>query len=1557
MRSQLVLLLLILGTLQADAQQATHRPVRIGEVTGVELQLEGSLSVRRGSRLSWYVTAYEVLGLDRLRPAAGAAIEVSTSLAPGRPASTAVTDERGRTLIAFEVPEDAPEFFGANIRVHSPRGVTRRFDLQVRTHEHRAIEVHAAPQVRAGGALGVFGRYHHVEGRAFGNARIDLRAYDARGPIGAVQVHTDAQGVFTASFHVPRDALPPLRVEARGPRDEEGRQARAQSRANLTSPSAPPLVVSVAPRTAVAQPGASVAVEVLVRRADGRPVEGARVRLGSRPVPLTHERASDEGFVHSDARGHATLTYHAPRFHHGYRDVSITVQAGRSGIGQGAGRAQLRVSAEGHHAALAVEGGALVPTLRDRVFVEVVDAEGRRVGAGVPVRLEGPRIGRHVLTTDASGVAIAEVEVGPKRDGDRCGGDAVTEVRVQVAESRQQQHCVPVDSDATTAVRVSRALASPGETVDIEVQRVVSAARLPVALVAFVSAPEGLMPVAAEVLDRSAHSIRLAIPDDVPPGLLLVRARPLVGTDQVEARGAFGAIQITPEPEFATRLHPEGETDRLALRHESVGVSSERSTVAVAWPLGLGAFEVPHGPFDDAHGGQLTPTLAAVRVARQTPMDLAAPVRLRGRERSPAPEPSSPERLGLLRDPWRASARFVEGRLALLFRAIEARVDAAVPDEQEDVAVQERGRYRFNRQILASLRDGTLGAAGATGLGGEPLTIEHLESLDRAFDYDHVAMRITRRRLFKVLLALRRFVSERALDLTWARLGDPRLWLQQLRQRVAPGMGSLRPGELVDGWGRPFRLRPTAHPRFRRLQPVAGYELVSAGPDGRFGNRDDIVDPTARVLPRGSLYARAVGEDALVARLGGVELGRATVAMAREVFSTPRISIPEPQGRVRGANLGSLPPLFEVDPWALAVRRPTAPTSARVVRVEGEASLSVDAEPRTWRVAAITYTRRGTVSVATGGVRSGAPIIADLSLPSRLRVDEPLQFMLHLTDVSGDGGTFSLIGRGDGVLVQVASRIDLGAGRSRSVPVALNARAPGRSDVEVVIAGADGDAVRTLRRRVRVDRGQHPIRRRAAVLLGSQDARIELNAPDGARGRVVVVSPRTLAADPDFADLWRDDPALVAWSEALAGRRLDSTLRSRLLRAQGPSGLFQGLQPALSTAAAITALSGIFDERGRPDSEADAARQRAVARLDGLPPFADRDSEAGRLRMQAAVVAALATHGVNEGGGATDPVGQRLRSWLPTLRRALRDVPGEPSLLARSAAALLLADPRDGHGRAMFERVRQATKPAAGGLRVVPSEDRDGPQESLHATLAAALAAHQLGDDDLARQFLGHAARSTPDIARRGGEAAFWWFAAAAYGAFGADLPETIALSIDGQHHALSLEDGSATVAFAGGGTRRIRADGDQGLVLLRAEAVFARSFVARQDAPVHVALAGEAGPLGSLAALELSVHADREVGSPIVDVQLPAAVEVDDALLQRLEANAAVRRAEARRPGFLRLWLAPLAPQVDVSIPLSLRWQAAGTVRGLGLVAYAADRPDQMTVVPPRVWVISSEE
>ncbi|MCA9616661.1 MAG: hypothetical protein KC586_28075, partial [Myxococcales bacterium] len=437
----------------ASAQVAGRRPVAAGDVSGVELQLEGSLSVERGSTLRWAVVAYEVVGLDRLRPAPGAEIRLATSLrrrSDDDAGPLVVTaDARGRAVIELPIPNDAPDSIGATLDVHARRGVTRRFELRVQTREPRQLVLFGAENAPAPGRLPVFGRLSTTTA-GVADAEIKLVLNDGRGPLGVpVRVRTDAAGLFSHEFRVPREAEGALRVDATGPSDgsDAERRPRAAWAATIAQPSEPPLVVAVRPTRSLVRSQERVEVEVLVRRADGRPVPETRLRIGGGPIPLLleEEQRTRERFAVTDARGRARLTWEAPRVGGTHSDQTITVQAGRAGIGRGVGQASVRVSDRRHASRLAVEGGVLVPGLSARAFVRVTTMDGLPVAAGVPVVVEGPRVGRAEGVTTEGGVVALDLRVGAPQDGDRCGGLAATDVVVTVAGEASPPRCLPVD--------------------------------------------------------------------------------------------------------------------------------------------------------------------------------------------------------------------------------------------------------------------------------------------------------------------------------------------------------------------------------------------------------------------------------------------------------------------------------------------------------------------------------------------------------------------------------------------------------------------------------------------------------------------------------------------------------------------------------------------------------------------------------------------------------------------------------------------------------------------------------------------------------------------------------------------------------------------------------------------------------------------------------------------------------------------------------------------------------------------------------------------------------
>lgn len=1573
----------VLSPAPTRAQQTgARRPVHAGDVTGLDLGLEGALTATRGGPLRWLVTTYEVVHLRDLRPAVGTRVRVLTSLSQDTPAVEVTTDAFGRAAVSLDVPADAPDSFRCVIEAVSPSHVQRRFELDVRTSDPRELTL-TVPRARTprDGTLRVWGRLAHRDTHAgLAAARVDVQLLDAnQHPVGApAQLRTDASGLFVRSFRLRHDIDGAVWVRARTPEAE--RWVETMQQATVGDVEAPPLLVGVAPARWIVQPGEEVGVDVVVRTPDGRPVSGATVRADSGAVTEPRTRR-----LRTDARGRTHFTWRAPALAEGFADVSISVQAAREGVGSTNGSATVRVAGSDYAMALAVEAGALPGALGGKLFVRVLGIDGRPAAAGVPVVVSGPRIAAGPLraTTDDDGVAVVELELGAAAAGqaDRCGGDAATSVSVQVGQGARgttMERCIPIDPDAAARVRVEPGIVVAGAHARVEVARAPVARGLPVAVTLLVREGAGMRAVASHVLPPNENITEVVIPRDVV-GHVIVRARPLFGSERQEVRGSTASLWSTAGERFGADLRLDGgsRTASVTLRGAARG---DRSAVIVALPLDearelsarLSAEAL--GPLGDLRRapGLLGEHLALAALATHTPLDTGAPAVLRGRDIVPVPAPEAPASLGLLRDPWRARARFVGGRLALILRAVEAYVVQAIPEHIDDVAVHGPRGWDFNAQIVDAIAAaGRLGGDGARGLGGEPLSIVALRSLDPAFTYDNVARRVTRERMFKLLLLLRTFVQQQSLDLRWSWQGDPTTWLEQAIGRWAPGVGSVQRTDLVDGWGHPFVLRPTpgGRARFTALVPVQGYELLSGGPDGRVGNGDDLWDPTARVLPTGTVYARAVNEDAVVARLRGVELGRTTLEMAAGYFSAgvPYVEYQHGSAVVLDSGADELPPLLNPDPDPLALRRPSEPGDGAggalaTLHDDGASvQLALDEEPRAWGAVVAAWTPDGFPSVAIGTARAGAPVLVDATPPERIRVGERVSFDMHVTSVVPDDQSLTLetrMTRGRAAATSTAVRV--GGEQSTSSSVSLDATEVGDAQLDILLTNGNGDVVSHGSHRIVIDEGMHPILRRAAFPVRDGEWSVSLDVPDGARraqGRLVLMAPRAFADHPGLAELRENDPALLAWSYALSGRRPSAALRAALLRSQLEGGGVQGHAPSLSTACAITAWSA----DGVDDVEASAARERAVSVIGDIQAMDDRDGNAGIIRTQATMLVALATGGmadpIDADDEGLDPVATTTMSLATSLRAVLRSQRGEPSLLARAAAALLTASPGDLHGIAMLDLAAAHLESNGAGALVVPSEERRDRDEVLDATLALALAAHQAGRPELASRLLRGALSEENVLVRLGGEPAFWLLAAGAYGVLGVGDPSSLSVEIDGRSVRASLHDGLAVVPLAGlspGSSRNVtvRAGGPAG-VLARVEASYGAPFVARNDGPLALAIDGDLGNYGGVAALELSITARDRVRTAIVEVQLPAGVAADDALVAAVRGSTGVSGAEAREPGFLRIVLSPMERENRVVVPLPLAWRAQGSLRGLGVIAYPESRPSAMSSLAPRPLAI----
>jgi hypothetical protein len=339
------------------------------------------------------------------------------------------------------------------------------------------------------------------------------------------------------------------------------------------------------------------------------------------------------------------------------------------------------------------------------------------------------------------------------------------------------------------------------------------------------------------------------------------------------------------------------------------------------------------------------------------------------------------------------------------------------------------------------------------------------------------------------------------------------------------------------------------------------------------------------------------------------------------------------------------------------------------------------------------------------------------------------------------------------------------------------------------------------------------------------------------------------------------------------------------------------------------------------------------------------------MRERGAVLVALSTSAPVVGRGADDPVAGLVSELRRDGWHALTTERSRPTVMARLAAGLLLADRRDVPGRELFNRARAALIDGAHGGKVLPGEEGRAVDGWIGA-LALALAARQLGEDALAGQLARGVAPRLYLGLGSDAEAGFWLLAASVYGVFGVHGPRAVEVELDGKRRRLALRRGVASLALPG---RSVRVSlGSSRPVLARLEARYVRPVRKASAAPLTARIQGHAGSVGDTAALELLVEnrsGESTVARPVVEVMLPAAAGLSAAAISGMESDAGVERIERPDPqGLLRIHLTPLGPKEQLRLPLPVRWIGAGRVRGLSTAAYDADRPWRISSTPSRL-------
>jgi len=869
---------------------------------------------------------------------------------------------------------------------------------------------------------------------------------------------------------------------------------------------------------------------------------------------------------------------------------------------------------------------------------------------------------------------------------------------------------------------------------------------------------------------------------------------------------------------------------------------------------------------------------------------------------------------------------------------------------------------------------------GGETLGGGVLTVAHLEATDPSFRYETVARRVARGRWIRLSSALARYLDPGDYASVRARMAarEPsERWLPRMVER-----GLIEAADLRDPWGGQFSIARVASPAFALSHHSAGLELVSPGPDGRPGTADDVRDPFARAVPTGTPYAVASGEDELMRRLSLLSPYERTIEALAEAYERITAEMTEEEigdavhagvseGVIGLGNLGTIghgsgtgygaggggfggrsarAPSVRMGQAAMGafrglsrVMRERFPATLLFVpSVELDAAGHATVDVRladaitTYLVETIVWRTDGWIWSAETRIEVDREIVVDAPIPDVARTDDAIALPVRVSNRGTASRTLvvSVLESDElGIAAAQPRTIEVGPGGAIATPFVVRPTREGRGHVRVAVATPEGDALDAIQLPLEVVRRARRLRRRAEV-LAVRSGTFTLEVPANATGRTGELEVRV----GEGLVVPSSSGVLQRWAHAMGDpREPDATLESggemaRRLGARWNDPEVNDRQMSN----AIDQLIGELDQATATGAEP-AARASAAARLLlGVAPafqavlprsISDRLAElvsrarsvvaenAAQLTDDASVLvlAGAALAWTNDSEDA-DPLAVEL------LRRAERAVVtlGDDVFVAsgtsplEASALLALADARMGRGARALSLVSTLARWTDGGLTL-------SDEQRTYARVATARVADRDGR--------AHTLAVSVDGAEERREAD---------GVVRFDLP---ALSAPGSHRVTLTVDAPV-------------------LISARAVATFGAPWPEQPvRGPFAVALEGEVGVLDGTSALVLVIRntTPRTMSVPIVEVDLPTGAE----LTERSRASVAsmCARTPERSGDVLTLTLRPMLPGAERRIPLPLRWSVGGTLLGLGVAAYAADREDRATVLPPRAITIEATE
>ncbi|MCC6525865.1 MAG: hypothetical protein IT373_24675 [Polyangiaceae bacterium] len=499
------------------------------------------------------------------------------------------------------------------------------------------------------------------------------------------------------------------------------------------------------------------------------------------------------------------------------------------------------------------------------------------------------------VTTDAHGEGElswrAPADVGAYRAVGPCPGEVAVAVAVQPAEALPAlggrtepfEQCLPVTRDAAGLLEVTPSVAIAGEPVRV---RVVGAGHGGWSVVA--RAHEGAVATSAWLADAD-KGMDLVLPASAS-GLFTVTA--VEPGNRKASRVLEGAVLVRPRTlprvearVIGGRLAPRGSAQLEVLLRDGQGQPLVGTVAAVAQDLYGGGSLEGLRELDTRRALCNAADVERERCDALLEGDASSEPLRRAAVGNAAGEPLMP-----VLDPAANLQQDIDNAFRVVVHSLEGAVLEATTSAERLRDVRRRaaqgGKWEFNPELW-TLVTAALDAPALTP-GGETVSLQDLVTIDGQVNFDNVARRATRLRLFRVLAGVRSYRRGLALSPDEPALRDPQALLRRLVRS-----GSLADTDLLDPWGGTLQFVKATGEGLPFLT-VRGYSLHSPGPDGRLSTGDDVTDPFERVLTSGTPYANAVQEDELVDARLDMQVDDATVSAWQELLE-----------RLTGTALGS----------------------------------------------------------------------------------------------------------------------------------------------------------------------------------------------------------------------------------------------------------------------------------------------------------------------------------------------------------------------------------------------------------------------------------------------------------------------------------------------------------------------------------------------------------------------------------------------------------------------------------------------------------------------------